>query len=565
MPPVTTGSGTARRAPAAGAVAPGKPRRRAARVAAVFGRLDPQPVRRRELGLAVLALGLLGVLAYGRHVVEGGLYNDDWNFGAQADLIGFAAHYDFLATSLPQRPLYALYQTGTYELFGLDPALLNGWSLLVAVLGSAALFAVQRALAVPWPLAFAAAALMLLFPWSDALRLWPTAANGGTAILLFLIGVAVALAAFRRGSAVLHVVSVACYLAAILLYESVLGGMVGVVCVYLVVARPRPALVRWGVDLAVLVVAVVLFTSQSTYQQVPLGDAVDNLWRFLDQGLTILTWALVPFAELPRWLVLGAALVVLAAGGAIAARAPADDPIRRRMTTSIAMVGFGGLVIACAYVVFATSSPSDYAPLYEGAQNRVNGFAGVGYALVIVGVWSSAAWLLLRLPTPAAPRLATGAALVAVLAVAIAWAVKVDGHREFYDASWARQEQVLASIERAVPDPAPGTTILTFGHPMNEAFGVPVIGGPEDLKWALRSRYDDITLTGHGVFEASTIACGARGARLEGNGFRPVVAPYGRTVFVDTSSSRAAPITSRAACERANTTFPRGPTWQPQG
>ena len=149
---------------------------------------------------------------------------------------------------------------------------------------------------------------MLLFPWSDALRLWPTAANGGTAILLFLIGVAVALDAFRRGSTVFHAVSVGCYLAGILLYESVLGGVVGVVCVYLLVARPRPALIRWAVDLAALGVAVVLFTSKSRYSRSRSATRVDNVWNFFGEGLTILTWAMVPFATLPRWLVLGTAL-----------------------------------------------------------------------------------------------------------------------------------------------------------------------------------------------------------------------------------------------------------------
>ena len=383
----------------------------------------------RELAVATGALGLLGAMVYGGHVVEGGLYNDDWNFSAFAHFFSFGEHVEFISNSLPQRPVYWLYQPVTYAVFGLDPVLHNGWSLLVAVLGSAALYVVLRALTLTRLLAGSAAAAMLLFPWSDALRLWPTAANGGTAILLLLIGVAVALNAFRRGSTVLHAVSVGCYIAGILLYESVLGGVLGVVCVYLLVARPRRALTRWAVDLAALGAAVILFTSQSRYSKVPLGDALDNVWNFFGEGLTILTWALVPFDTLPRWLVLGTALVVLAAGIVLAARAPASAPIRRRMTTSVAMVAFGSLTIACGYLVFATANPAEYAPLYEGAQNRVNGFAGVGYALVIVGVWSTAAWLLLAVPVPAAPRIATGAAVAGLLAVAIAWGVKVDGHR----------------------------------------------------------------------------------------------------------------------------------------
>ena len=96
--------------------------------------------------------------------------------------------------------------------------------------------------------------LALLFPWSDSLRLWPTAGINYVAVIFYLLGVVVALRSLRlRGtkSVLGHAGAVTLYLASVLTYEVAVFPALLSGALYLTRTSPRRALTRWAADVTV--------------------------------------------------------------------------------------------------------------------------------------------------------------------------------------------------------------------------------------------------------------------------------------------------------------------------
>jgi len=204
----------------------------------------------RETALAFLALTALAVMVYGPHVVNGGFLMDDWNNAAKTRFLssccgvgqsgtgsGYWAQVRNLLLDGP-----AGYHAGlpliipvVFRLFRptIGPHLVLAAALGVAM--SACLYAVLRALRMPGLHAFAVAALVLLFPFSDSTRLWAMAGYNQIAVVLWLLGVLIALHGLsiggRRG-ALLHVGALVLYALGILVYEVVAGAVLVTVVAY---------------------------------------------------------------------------------------------------------------------------------------------------------------------------------------------------------------------------------------------------------------------------------------------------------------------------------------------
>src|SRR3954471_86727 len=139
-------------------------------------RMALRAATRAEVAFVAVGLALLAALVYGDHVVRGGFMWDDWeNAGTTRYRYepGFLGPLDLRQAAY--RPVLQLLIPLPHLLFGTHAAPHLALPLLRAVCACAAFHALLRGLGVPRAYATAAAALALVFPWSDSTRLWATA------------------------------------------------------------------------------------------------------------------------------------------------------------------------------------------------------------------------------------------------------------------------------------------------------------------------------------------------------------------------------------------------------
>lgn len=195
------------------------------------------PAGWRELVLAAAVLAAVAAAVYGTHVRDGGFIMDDWSnraktrflasccgVGATGHGSGYLAQVHNLLSDGP-----AGYHIGLPVLIPLSyrafrPAIAPHLALAVAlaVSVSVCMYAVLRRFRLAPVHAGMMAALVLVFPWSDANRLWAMAGYNQVGVVLWLVGLLVALRGVRAsgGRAVLlHAAALACYAAGIAVYE----------------------------------------------------------------------------------------------------------------------------------------------------------------------------------------------------------------------------------------------------------------------------------------------------------------------------------------------------------
>ena len=178
---------------------------------------------KRELLLAWVALGLLGVLTYLPHILHGGFYLDDWSNGAATlnnpDGNSFGQVLSTYASATDFRPVLILYVPATYWVFGMTLWLHLAWASLLAILVAWFLYANLRKLDVPWIHALAISGLVLIYPWFDSTRLWITADQITLSTALALGGLWLSLIGIERRSWNWHVPAMALFGLSILSYE----------------------------------------------------------------------------------------------------------------------------------------------------------------------------------------------------------------------------------------------------------------------------------------------------------------------------------------------------------
>ena len=495
--------------------------------------------RRLESILAALGLAALGAAVFGSQVAHGGFYWDDWQNAAD---VHFAGGFLDAFSQSAQRPVFG-YRPVLTELLVLKHSLLDpskpaeiAAAVGFGVLTAWALYALMRSLRAPRLESAAAAALLLVFPWADSTRIWPTASMDNLAAALFLLGALAAVAGLRRRSWWLAGVSALLYLAAIWTYEVAAAPILASVLLNLAVAPRRAALRRFALDVAVVAVGLAVNLSGTTRRPRPLGDSLDHAWRMTGQLVTLLGRALIPVGSMPGWV--GAAVLLLAGAAVLAARVRLPE-LRR----PLALVGLGAAGVAAGYVLYAPAE-SYYLPLGPGTLTRMNSFGAVGFAALVMGLVSLLARLLGR-----APR--TQAAVVAAICAAIGagYVVKVAHDERDWQRAAAEQGRVLAAIRHAAPRPPHGLRIYTFGAPSFAAPGVPVFSLPFDLRSAAELEYDDRTLAAFPIRGRDVIECDAGALHPVGGTYgRFHGAPYGRALFVDVRSGRGIAIRSRGQC-----------------
>lgn len=542
------------------------------------------PTLRRELLLAFTLLTLVGLAVYGTHLRSGGFLMDDWSNAAKTRYLvnccktgqtGQGSGYvDQVGNLLADGP--AGYHIGlpavipfTFFLFRSTLAPHLAIALMLGVAVAAGMYAVLRHFRVAPLHALLMAALSLLFPWSDASRVWAMAGYNQLAVVLWLGGLLVALRGLRSSglrALLLHVAALTLYAAGIAVYELVAGPVLVSVAFYLHRTAGgriawRAMAPRWVADIAVTaatlaaVVALALERSVARWQdQIPFAAEVAG------ESVTLLGFAAVPFAQPWRWAILVVVVAILAAGAAVRNRRPGDDPARAALGHWLVVAAAGVLVVAAGYLM---AIPGGYGrPLLDGIENRVNLVAGSGYVMLIYATAAIAGILVVR----AARRPPAWAAAVPVTAALVIGGGYVSLDRSSaatYDRSFARQLRVLQALRDAGPFPA-GSLIFPFGYPSFTSVGVPVFAWTWDLAPASKVVLDDPSSAAFPVLPGTTFTCYDASVLPEnpyglGEDHR---GRYGQTFFVDIPTGRTERLDDRAGCERAVAAFAPGPLMQ---
>jgi len=507
-----------------------------------------------ELAACVALLTLVGALAFGSHVRHGGFYNDDWSFATTVEyapdpgLLGAIRAFDWYSF----RPVSMLYLPAMYEIFGMRAELHLALVALSAVALSGTLYWLLRTLAMERVHAGAVAVLVLLFPASDANRLWAAASIALPAIALYLAGSVLALkglAARGRRAAVLHAGAVVLYVLSVMTYEIAAGAILLSVFLYRLRTSWRTALSRWAIDVAAVVPVLLLVTSGTWNEPQPLGTTVRHARTIADQAVTVLADATVPFGDPPTGLVIAVLMLVAVAGALVWQRLPRGDPVGRELQRWLS-VGLAALcAIAAGYAIFLPADPNSYTPLMPGQGNRINGLAAIGFVLLIYSVVMVAATLVARRARPWR-KWSAGVALAVALVLGWGWLQRIDEHADAWDRSAAAQTEIVNRIDRAVPAPRRGTTIYAVRLPTLAAPGVPIFGATWDLAGALAIDWDDPSISAFPAVPGTSFSCGERSISAQNwlDAFDSQTTEYGRAVVVDVAAVTAVGVPDRPTC-----------------
>lgn len=537
--------------------------------------LTREPPAARELAVALLLLAAAGVAAYGSHVIGGSFYSDDWpnaadyGFRAEPGLTGALAHALDLRF-FDYRPLSALAIAASHGLLGVRPELHLAAALAIGVLASASFYWLLRALGLARIHALAIAVLVLLFPWSDATRLWPTASINGLAVCLWALGVVVALRGLResgRRAVAIHAAALCLYALSILTYELAAGPVLVAGVLYAVRSPWWTALRRFAADALTVALTVGNMALNTPRTPRPFGDQLGHAGRIAREAWSLLVDAAVPLWSVPG-AILGAMVLALLAGAIVLARRSSPEAERelRRWLTTFAVAA---AALPASYLLVVPADPF-FSPLTPGIANRVNLFA----TLAVVTLVYALAMLLHAVLSSTLPRDwrtgATGVSAAAILLVGVGYVARLEEDKSDWRRSTLIQERVRAALDRM--DPPPGSTVYAFGSPIYAAPGVPVFRHLE-LTAAVALDRGDSSVDAYPMYTGSSFECGSRGLypASDGYGNRTRTTPpneflveagesYGSAFFLDTRSGRVERIEDEGACRTAQSRFEPGPS-----
>ncbi len=551
-------------------------RGRAARLADTL--CERRPIGPLEVIVAVTLLLVLAFSVLGSHIVNGGFIMDDWSNAAKSRFLAsccgpgvtgtdpsFLGQVANLRNDGP-----ASYQLGLTVIAPLAHYFL-GFSMglhlaLAAALGalmSAAFYVVVRLVGLERLPAAAISALVLLFPFSDATRLWPMASFNQIAAILWLAGVLAALAGLRqadaRKAALLHGCALLLYALATLTYEQVGGAVIVSVGFYLAGrAGWRSAWIRWLADVGVAGIALyVAATGAAPRSLLSWPDHIGHAGVILDDGFTLLASVFSPFATPSRLLVAGAVAIVLGLCVLRLRRLPRGDVQRAALTRWLALLATAAGGIVAGYVL---TVPLLYgSPLDVGIENRTNMLPAFGWVTLLYAVAMLAGLFgfeRVRMSTRWAPLVP----VVVCVLVGAGYVARILDDAAAYDRSYAEQVKVLSAVGAGRPY-RPGSTIYTFGHPTFIEPGIPVYAWIWDQNPAVKVWLRDPSLASFPVLPGTTFACDPQSLHPD-NPFGLDVAQaasYGNAYFVDTERGIVERIDDPAACQRAAARFKPGP------
>ncbi len=512
-----------------------------------------------ELALAGLAAGTLGFLVFGPYIHAGGFIYDDWRNSATMHFHGFGGLLHLHLEIAPRRPLGSLYFAVVFGVLGSHEhwqlALAAGLHTVVGLL----LFVLLRALDLDRVSAGAAAALTLLFPYSDSTWLWASAGQLELCVGCWLLGMIFALLGLRSEihGWRWHGAALALYGSSILLYEETLLVVLLTGALYLLRAPSRVALRRWGADAVTSALCFLFFSSQlvklgggrDVHVALGVRATLHHMQTIADQGLTVAVGALVPFGSPERWAIT-AVVLVLIAGAGLVVRRTGDAAIRRDLVRWL-LVACAGALVAIAGWAMLSAADAYYSPEQAGVGNRVNLLAGIGLPVLAMGLLG----LVSTLTFAAVPheRRWAGALLTLLITAVLAAAYlnRVETDRGVWVQARRTQSFVLARLRQAIPPPPAGSTVIARGFGLYSAPGVPVFAASWDLDGAVELLWQDPSLRAWPT-PPGGLTCGGAGMSVAGINVNPP-ASYGHTFLVDVRTRTASRIDSARQCRSLGT------------
>ncbi|MEX0874577.1 MAG: hypothetical protein WD646_00220 [Actinomycetota bacterium] len=520
-------------------------------------------IRWPELVGSAALLAVLGAAAFGSHVTNGGFYSDDWAKAAVYATEGYGGAVNEGLEHVLARPLYAVLDPLRFALLGAtDPLPHLVLAIALGLVTSLALYVLLRQLEFGSVAALLIAALALLYPWADSIRLWPTGSLNTIAVVLFLVGAIFSLRSFSKSGSryrLLAAAGTAAFVASVLTYQATmfLALLFGVL--YFLRAPAKRAALKWGADAAAVGCAAVYsaFTSESGH---PLRAQIANAFELAWSSGSLAITSIVPSAQstASRLVVAVVITTILATGAWIGwkgARESSSD-IRRLVVIAIAAV----VAVQASYVPFAQRAY--WNAWLPGLENRVNVLASLPLVVFAYAVVALASRLIARIH-PRLHRIPTALTVIVMLAIGSAYVLRVNDDKTLWARATTEADGVLAVIDSAVPNLPKDATIFTFGHRAEVAPGVHVFAASWDLWGAVKLRRDDATLTAHPALPGISFECNERGLSAKGAFYLDIAEDvpetrYGRVFFVDIPTGRSASLDDRRECLSAVDRFEPG-------
>jgi hypothetical protein len=531
------------------------------------------PGTARELAVVGIVLAAIAAVLYEPHAINGGFLGDAWANLALYEFAPGSGFSDTLSYFLDQpnigvRPLQAVYLLLLFEVFGSHVGFWLTWQVATNVLMALTLYLLLRRLAFRSFDAAFIAALVLIFPAASSLRFWTPTIWGPLSLAMVMLAFVLTLYAFeakeRRSRLLLHATAVLLFVASLLLYEVTLLIMLSSVLLYRLRVPWRPAAQRWLVDCAVLIPLVLTVTLSSSGHEETTAGVWSHATTMLSQSRLLLATVVLPLGS-ASWYVLLLLALVPAVAVLVYLRLPSADPTRLELRRWLGVLAGGVVVVALGYAVYVPGTDY-YIPMGPGIINRVNAIPSIGWVLILYAGLVLAGTLAFR-GMSRARAMSSGLAALACALIAVGWIKSINADSDAFTRAYAENVRVLATIESALPEPPPGSTVWTFGQPVEIVPGVPVFGNTWDMTASVQLTYDEPTLSSYVAYPATSFACGRDGVApagvyaVEGAPNAELASPYGRTYFIDTVSGRLARIRSQGECRAAARSFPRSPPY----
>jgi putative flippase GtrA len=523
--------------------------------------------------LVTLALAIgAGALVFAPRIKTGGLLVDDWALYSEVRFpraAGFTSSFAALSNSAGSRLGAIPYWLASFSLFGNHTKLYALTAAALAVMLAVAIYLLMRELRFGIAAAITIMLLTLASPSVEAARFWFTPSGGQIALILFFLGLTLALRAFMAAPSkrkLMHAGSWALYLASAVYAEVALPLITAAVLVYVTRAPLRRSLMRWACDLAIVVVgylAASWFVSEHKgFVRLPASMWLEHARLMADQALSICTSMLVPFyAHRTQILIAlgGLAIAVVVIWRMRGTSAEVRGELRRWTYALIVCV----ISIAGIYATYVPAMLY-YEPLGPGLATHINLPIVASLAVGVFSVVMLARVVTTRLLVRVSPRLMP---LPLVLAAAWLGVITIDGVRHVrsdahvWSVAAARDYHVLHVVSSTLAHPVPNSTVYTFGEAGTAAPGLPVFFSSFELTNAIKIAYGRGDVSAYPVVVDDDIArCEPHGVIVV-SGSTPLNAPspYGRSYFFDVPSQRYELINSAANCAAAMTHFHPGP------
>jgi hypothetical protein len=524
-----------------------------------------RPFVTTEFLLAFLGLALVATLAFGPFVKHGGFFLDDWSNGAGAlqppgsPDVGKAL--SFFADITAFRPVLIVYVPLTYLLFGMHIHFHDAWSVFLALLAAATLYAILRTLGVPWIHGWLIAALTIVFPWSDATRFWVTGDQVTLSIAIMGLGLLLALIGLKRGARGWHLGAVTLFLLSILTYEITLPLIACLGFVYWFRSGWRAAKWRWLADLGAVVIGGIWVGTHTKRTTAGLSGDLEHLRQIVSGGETLLGRAGMPLGSAHTTQVLLAIGVILLVGIGVY--------LYRRKTSSaqagwglrswLLLSGAGLAVAALGWVMFIPADPY-YTPSVYGLTNRVNGLAAFGLVMLVYGSFGILGSVLAQL-RPRTGWIAVAVTVVLGVAMLGAYTHVLRRHITIWNEAFGAQIAGLSQLKATIPKLSHGATVFAGSYPANQTLGVPIFASTWDFDGMVKMEYDDFSLSGYPVLEGLHVVCRVGGVGLAGEGAPEGTTPYGAAHLMNFQNGSHSIPRSRRACERVARNYVPGPLY----